>query len=93
VLYFTAGPSKETHGLFGSLAPAGYLRVTAVAQTSGGLAITLVGGTPPYLIQGKSSLTDTNWSDVLTTTNLSAVLPETNTASFFRVKDHATTIP
>jgi uncharacterized protein (TIGR03118 family) len=93
VLYFTAGPSEETHGLFGSLAPAGYLRVTTVAQTSGGLAITLVGGTPPYLIQEKSSLTDTNWSDVVTTTNLSAVLPETNNAGFFRVKDHATTTP
>jgi hypothetical protein len=69
------------------------IQITAVSQTSGGLAITLVGGTPPYLIQEKSSLSDTNWSDVLTTTNLSAVLPETNTAGFFRVKDHATAIP
>jgi len=68
-------------------------KITAVRQTPSGLAITLVGGTPPYLIQEKSSLTDTNWSDVLTTTNLSAVLPETNTAAFFRVKDHATTTP
>jgi uncharacterized protein (TIGR03118 family) len=86
VLYFTAGPSNGNHGLFGSLAPAGYLRVMAVHQTSAGLAITLVGGTPPYVIQEKSSLTDNNWSDVMTTTNLSAVLPETNKAGFFRVK-------
>jgi len=61
------------------------VQITAVSQTSEGLAITLVGGTPPYLIQEKSSLTDPNWSDVLTITNLSAVLPETNTAGFFRV--------
>lgn len=89
VLYFTAGPAQETHGMFGSIAPASYLRIMSVGQTSQGLALTLVGGTPPYLIQQKSSLTDTNWSDVLTTTNLSVVLPETNSASFFRVKSHA----
>lgn len=89
VLYFTAGPSNEAHGLFGSLAPAGYLRITSSTISPAGLALTLVGGTPPYLIQEKSSLTDTNWSDVLTTTNLSAVVPQTNAAAFFRVIDHA----
>jgi uncharacterized protein (TIGR03118 family) len=91
VLYFTAGPGHEQHGLFGSLAPADYLRITAVTRTPGGLNLSIVGGTPPYLIQQKSGLTETTWSDVLTTTNLSAVVSQTNAAGFFRVTDHATT--
>jgi uncharacterized protein (TIGR03118 family) len=86
VIYFTAGPLDETHGLFGSLAPVGYLRVTAVKSSPAGLAITLVGGTPPYVVQGKTSLKDSNWFDVATTTNLSVVLPQTNSVGFFRVK-------
>jgi uncharacterized protein (TIGR03118 family) len=90
VLYFTAGPGDEQHGLFGSLAPANYLRITAVTRTPGGLNLSIVGGTPPYLIQQKASLTETNWSSVLTTTNLSAVVPQTNDAGFFRITDHAT---
>lgn len=93
VLYFTAGPASEQHGLFGSLAPADYLRVMSVRATSAGLALTLVGGTPPYLIQRKSSLSDPTWSNVLTTTNLSAVLPQSGAAGFFRVIDHASTAP
>jgi hypothetical protein len=94
VLYFTAGPSHESHGLFGSLSPAAYLKIFSIQHTSGGLAVTLVGGTPPYQIEEKASLADTNWSKVLVTTNLSAVLPQTNSAGFFRVVDHATgTVP
>jgi glucose/arabinose dehydrogenase len=62
----------------------------AIRQTSQGLALTWVGGTPPYAIQEKSSLTDATWQDVLTTTNLSVLLPQTNSAAFFRIKDHAT---
>ena len=92
VLYFTAGPLQETHGLFGSIAPASYLRISSFGLTPAGLALTLVGGTPPYLIQGKSNLAETNWANVLTTTNLSAVLPQTNTAGFFRIIDHASGI-
>ena len=90
VLYFTAGPSQEAHGLFGSLAPAGYLRIMAVNTTSEGVALTLVGGTPPYTIQQKAGLTDTNWVDALTATNLTAVLPQTNTVGFYRVRASGT---
>jgi hypothetical protein len=93
VLYFTAGPGNESHGLFGSIAPANYLRIMSVSLGKAGLALTLVGGTPPYLIQEKSNLADTNWSNVLTTTNLSVVLPMTNSAGFFRVIDHASSTP
>jgi uncharacterized protein (TIGR03118 family) len=90
ILYFTAGPSKEAHGLFGSLSPADYLRIFSIQPAGGDLLLTLSGGTPPYLIQEKSSLTDTNWSNVLTTTNISARISQTNSVGFFRVIDHAT---
>jgi uncharacterized protein (TIGR03118 family) len=90
VIYFTAGPSDEDHGLFGSLALASYLRIMQVSRTPAGLNLSIVGGTPPYLIQQKSSLTDASWSNLLSTTNLSEVIPFTNSASFFRVRDHAT---
>jgi uncharacterized protein (TIGR03118 family) len=89
VLYFTAGPNQEAHGLFGSLAPANYLNITAFRMMPAGLALTLVGGTPPYLIQEKTSLTQSNWSTVATTTNLSVVLPQTNNVGFFRVIEQA----
>ena len=94
VLYFTAGPGGESHGLFGSLAPVNYLRIMSVSRSPAGLALTLVGGTPPYLIQQKASLANSTWSNLVITTNLTIVLPETNSDSFFRVTDHASgTIP
>ena len=70
------------------------LQIVSVSAEPAGLTLTLVGGTPPYAIQQKTSLTDETWSNVLATTNLTAVLPMTNTAGFFRVIDHFTgTIP
>lgn len=94
VLYFTAGPGHESHGLFGSLSPAAYLRIFSIQATTGGLNVTLVGGTPPYQIEQKANLTDTSWSKVLVTTNLSSVVAKTNSFGFFRVVDHATgTVP
>jgi len=70
------------------------LRIMSVSAEPAGLTLTLVGGTPPYAIQQKTSLADETWSNVLETTNLTAVLPMTNTAGFFRVIDHFTgTIP
>jgi hypothetical protein len=88
VLYFTAGPLGETHGLFGSLSPVDYLRISTAKLTPAGLVLTLVGGTPPFAIQEQNDLSGTNWTTVLTTSNLTAVLPQTNSAGFFRVKDH-----
>jgi uncharacterized protein (TIGR03118 family) len=94
VLYFTAGPGGETHGLFGSISPANFLRIMSFSRTPAGLALTLVGGTSPYLIQQKLNLADPTWANVTITTNLSLVLPQTNSAAFFRIMDHASgTVP
>src|SRR5215472_9404351 len=45
--------------------PPALLKIASFSLTPAGLALSLVGGTPPYLIQEKASLTDTNWSNVL----------------------------
>jgi uncharacterized protein (TIGR03118 family) len=89
VLYFTAGPDKEQHGLFGSIAPLGYLHITQATTTNGNLALSWVGGTPPYLIQQKPDFAATNWVSLGTTTNLGMALPESGSSGFLRVSDHA----
>ena len=91
VLYFTAGPANEDHGLFGSISPASYLKITQTVASGGNLALAWVGGTPPYLVQQKASLTDTNWVNVTTTTNLGTVVPRSGLTGFLRVSDQAAT--
>src|SRR5262249_52436359 len=92
LLYFTAGQAKEEHGLFGSIAPVSSpslppsIMIAAAASTNG-LIMTWSGGSPPYQLQEKTSLSQTNWTDVLTTTNLSVTVPLTGAASFFRISD------
>ena len=89
----------EFHASFGMrgtviVMPASSLRIVSVSPKPAGLTLTLVGGTPPYAIQQKTSLADANWSNVLEITNSTAVLTMTNTAGFFRVIDHFTgTVP
>ena len=85
----------EFHAIFGmrgtvTVMPASSLLIVSVSAEPAGLTLTLVGGTPPYAIQQKTSLADPNWSNVLETTSLTPVLPMTNTAGFFRVIDHFT---
>ncbi|MFO1498929.1 MAG: TIGR03118 family protein [Verrucomicrobiota bacterium] len=93
VLYFTAGPGDEEHGLFGSIAPASYLRIIQTTRVEGNLTITWVGGTPPYAIQLKNSLNETNWTTLTTTSALSARIPASGTAAFLRVSDQAALTP
>src|SRR5262249_636547 len=50
------------------------------------------GGTPPYLLQKKSSLTDSNWFDMLTTSNRSVIVPKESDANYYRVMDQAPTV-
>jgi hypothetical protein len=91
ILYFTAGPSDEEHGLFGSIAWAGRVQFTGINASGNNLTLSWSGGTGPYLIQEKLSLTDTNWMNLLTTSNTTATVARVGDAGFFRISDHAAT--
>jgi hypothetical protein len=78
---------QEEHGLFGSLAPVGSVQITAVTVDATTLTLTWSGGTPPYVIQEKSSLTDPQWTDLTTTSATKATVPRTGAAGFFRISD------
>lgn len=91
VLYFTAGPGDEEHGLFGSIAPVGYLRILKPALAEGSVVLSWVGGIPPFLVEQKSALTDPDWVDVGTTTNLTFMIQVNQPSGFFRVSDKAST--
>jgi hypothetical protein len=94
-LYFTAGipgpgGAVEDHGLFGSISVASAIPLQVVDVTSGTITLSWSGGTSPYLIQRKISLTDSNWFNVLTTTNQTAVVAKDAGSALYRLKDHAT---
>lgn len=57
-----------------------------------GVAISLAwtGGTPPFLVQRKSKVTDTNWFDVITTSDREVTLPKEGETGFFRIQDQTT---
>jgi uncharacterized protein (TIGR03118 family) len=92
-LYFTAGipgsGAVEDHGLFGSLTPVNPVFTSTVDH---GIAVQINwgGGLPPFLLQKKASLSDTNWINVLTTSNRSATVPKETADGFFRVQPQAT---
>jgi hypothetical protein len=69
----------------------GDLTLGAVTSSNSVLTLTWTGGTAPYLIQRKSSLSDAAWVNVMTTSNTTAQIPQAGNAGFFRVSDHATT--
>jgi uncharacterized protein (TIGR03118 family) len=92
-LYFAAGipgtNSIEDHGLFGSISA---LSPTFSAVVDGGLTESLnwVGGTVPFLLQKKASLSDPAWFNVLTTTNRSMTLAKESGAGFYRLQGATT---
>jgi uncharacterized protein (TIGR03118 family) len=92
-LYFAAGIAGtnaiEDHGLFGSISA---LSPTFLAVTDGGLSESLnwVGGTAPFLLQKKASLSDPTWFNVLTTTNRSMILAKESDAGFYRLQGATT---
>jgi uncharacterized protein (TIGR03118 family) len=92
-LYFTAGisggGSVEDHGLFGSLAPATTVSLSVSGVSSNNLTLAWSGGVSPFLVQKKSAVTDTNWTDAVTTTNRTASIPASGPLGLFRVLDHA----
>jgi len=46
------------------------------------------GGTPPYLIQKTTGLSDSSWTDVATTEDASTIVARDSSASFYRVVSH-----
>jgi uncharacterized protein (TIGR03118 family) len=93
-LYFTAGipggGAVEDHGLFGSISVASTISLSVSGHTTNSLTLSWSGGTPPFLVQRKMSVTDTNWFDVMTTTNQTAVVARDASSSIYRLTDHAT---
>src|SRR6185369_11453419 len=55
------------------------------------LSLSWSGGTPPYLLQRKTVLSETNWFNVLTTSDTKAIVAKEGNTGFFRVADHAQT--
>jgi hypothetical protein len=71
--------------------PPGTNNLSVVTIKAGGTSLTLTwqGGTPPYIVQQKPSLTQTNWSTVMTTTNVTATVPLNGAEGFFRISEQA----
>ncbi len=95
-LYFTAGigagGSPEDHGLFGSITVVAPLHFTGVTPSGPALTLSWSGGTPPYLLQRKTSLSASNWVDILTTSNQTAIVPTDSATSFYRLQDHTSAV-
>ena len=87
-LYFTAGiagpGTVEDHGLFGSIA-AVFPEFTAVTDKGVGAALSWAGGQGPYLLQKKSSLSDSTWFDVLTTSSRGMTVGKDGPSDFWQV--------
>src|SRR5262245_3838508 len=69
----------------------GGLVITNISVVGQAATLAWTGGTAPYLVQKKSSLTNTSWFNVLTTSNQNATVALQGDAGFFRVSDHAQT--
>ncbi len=60
----------------------------AISTQNGTNAIlTWSGGAPPFVVQKKTSLSDTNWVDLLNPTERTATIPLDGSAGFLRLKD------
>jgi uncharacterized repeat protein (TIGR01451 family) len=78
-----------THGLNASSAPAGSAPVVITQQNidGGNIALSWTGGTGPFIVQGKSSLTDTAWVDLATTSARAVEVPIANPVVLLRIMD------
>ncbi len=89
LLYFTAGipdgGAVEDHGLFGSIAFAPGFGYTDIQKVGNSITLSWSGGVPPYLLQKKFTVTDTNWIDVATLTNTTTSVVIEGDMAFFRV--------
>ncbi len=86
----TLGPAGNT-GMMLKIVPPSPPIAIASSQASGGtnLAVSWTGGSGPYAVQQRLSLSDEAWMNALFTTNLEASLPLAGSAAFFRLADTA----
>jgi hypothetical protein len=77
--------------LSASIAPADTIALSVETVYTNALTLAWSEGIPPFLVQRKTALTDTNWFDVVTTSNRTAIVAGDATTTFYRVLDHAPT--
>jgi hypothetical protein len=82
---------KAGGSLTGTTVPPPALTVSGVTATTTSITINWSGGTAPYLVQYKASLSDAAWTTVAVTTNPTATLAKTGNVGFFRVSSGAAT--
>ena len=88
MLYRRVLTSQEVAGLFsgGSQGQEKILNITSTIPAGGGnVVLNWNGGTAPFTVQSKSSLTNPEWVDVVTTSNRTATIPTTGSQGFLRV--------
>ena len=92
-LYFTAGipgdGAVEDHGLFGSITAGPAVQFTSIQTTGLTVRLEWSGGTPPYLIERKDTLSDSAWVDVVTTSETNTTVPAPSQTAFYRILDQA----
>jgi uncharacterized protein (TIGR03118 family) len=89
-LYFTAGiaggGNLEDHGLFGSISAVPGIKIASISNLGTKVTISWAGGTGPYTLQMKHSLSDPNWVDVQTTPNLTTTVTNNVGQGFLRIR-------
>ncbi len=96
-LYFTAGipgpGNVEDHGLFGVLTPTFVSFGAATTSSNATIILSWDGGLGPFMIQQKSDLSNSTWSNVTATTNFTLTVTNTGTNNFFRIFDTGRATP
>jgi hypothetical protein len=66
--------------------PAGSLQLTGITMSGGNVVLAWTGGTPPFVVQQKTSLSAAQWQSVVTNPASPATLPTAGAAAFFRLQ-------
>jgi glucose/arabinose dehydrogenase len=90
----TTGPAGTTGKVFKIVPPsANSLAIVAIDMTQNGVMLSWAGGTPPYRVQKKMSLSAPQWTDLQTTSQQELILPTAGAAGFFRIIDQGGSLP
>jgi hypothetical protein len=61
--------------------------VASVSASGGNITITWTGGTGPFTVQKKTTLTDASWTTAGTTPDRTITLPASGNTGFFRIAE------